>query len=71
MKRREFAALVGGVAVACSRSATARTSANTYRLDLPVEQASKLVLALNLKTAKASGLEIDPSLRAIVDETIE
>jgi putative ABC transport system substrate-binding protein len=39
--------------------------------DLPVEQASKLVLALNLRTAKAIGLEIDGSLRAIVDETIE
>ncbi|MBL6651232.1 MAG: ABC transporter substrate-binding protein [Reyranella sp.] len=39
--------------------------------DLPVEQASKLVLALNLRTAKAIGLEIGASLRAIVDETIE
>jgi ABC-type uncharacterized transport system substrate-binding protein len=39
--------------------------------DLPVEQASKLVLALNLATAKAIGLEIGASLRAIVDETIE
>lgn len=39
--------------------------------DLPVEQASKLVLALNLRTAKAIGLEIGASLGAIVDETVE
>jgi putative ABC transport system substrate-binding protein len=76
---REFVEIGGFVAVGPSYSELYRRAGSyldkilkgVKPADLPVEQASKFEFIVNLKAAKALGIEVPPMLLARADEVIE